>query len=71
MSTDRHNAEARIDELEIRSSFQEDLINGLNEALVSHAKRIAALERQLEQLLNHIRQLDDKSPDTDERPPHY
>ena len=31
----------------------------------------AVLERQLEQLLNHIRQLDDKSPDTDERPPHY
>ena len=67
----------RIDELEMKTSFQEQLITELNDELIRHGTRITTLEKQLEQLVTHLQSLQDKvhaEPQTDpldERPPHY
>ncbi|NKB98667.1 MAG: SlyX protein [Pseudomonadales bacterium] len=61
----------RIDELEIKTSFQEQLIADLNDELIAHGKRLTDLEQQLQQFIDHMNSLQDKAPDTDEKPPHY
>ncbi len=61
----------RIDELEVKASFQEQLIADLNDELVAHGKRLTDLEQQLQQLIAHMNSLQDNAPDTDEKPPHY
>ncbi|MDP6375797.1 MAG: SlyX family protein [Pseudomonadales bacterium] len=42
---------ARVDELEARTAFQEDLIGKLDEALIAQQARIDQLEKALEMLL--------------------
>ena len=63
----------RIIELETRLAFQDEAINGLNQAMLSQ-------QRQIEQLVEQVRQLKDRlkaitpSPlgdDGPELPPHY
>ncbi len=61
----------RIDELEIKAAFLDQLISDLNDELIRHGKRIADLELQLQNLINHINSVQDKGPDIDEKPPHY
>ncbi|MGI9328599.1 MAG: SlyX family protein [Pseudomonadales bacterium] len=64
----------RINELEIKSSFQEQLIADLNDALTAESQRLGVLERQVTQLRQ--RQEAEQSPtaegNADEPPPpHY
>ena len=62
---------ARVDELEIKIAFQEQLISDLNDELVAHGHRIASLEKQLERLIEHLNALPEKAPTDHEPPPHY
>ena len=66
--------EKRIIELEIRSAFQEQKIEALNEAVFSQLKdleklagRVAALERRLTAATSTTEEV---GP-ADEKPPHY
>jgi uncharacterized coiled-coil protein SlyX len=61
----------RIDELEIKTSFQEQVIADLNDELIIHGKRLADLEQHLQRIMDHINSPQDDAPDTDEKPPHY
>ena len=61
----------QIETLQIKSAFQEQLIQDLNDELVQHGQRISALEQQLERLIEHVKGLQEKSSDAHERPPHY
>ncbi len=64
----------RIQELEIKLSFQEDLLQTLNDEVVRQHRQIDVLQKQFSELLLHVRNLADKLPDTtpeQEIPPHY
>ena len=65
------DAQNRIDELEVKSAFQEQLISDLNDELVKHGSRIAELEQKMERLIEHLKSHETKDSPTDERPPHY
>ena len=65
--------EARLNELEAKVAFAEDLIETLNQAVIRQQGQIDLLQQQL-RLLNQ--QLQDALPDEartprDEIPPHY
>ena len=61
----------RIDELEIKAAFQEQLIADLNDELVKHGARLAELEQRMTQLIENIKNPQDDGQHVDERPPHY
>lgn len=70
---DLATARARIDELEIKLSFQEQLIGELHDELVNHGAQLTRLHQQQQQLIEYIRGISGKDEDApaDERPPHY
>jgi len=64
--------EARIEALESKLAFQEDLIAQLNDALVGQQNRIDQLEVWLKVLAQQIRiGLDPGQPSDESPPPHY
>lgn len=63
--------QARIDELEIKAAFQEQLITDLNDELVKHGQRIAELEQQLTRLVENLKNPQEDTEAADQRPPHY
>lgn len=65
------DAEQRIENLEIKLAFQEQLISDLNDELVQHGTLITQLEQQMTRLIEHIRTAQEDAADTDDVPPHY
>ena len=66
--------EKRLENIEAKITFQEDLIEELNNTVYQQQKRLDRLEAVCESLATHIRSLadeDNKSKPTNERPPHY
>jgi SlyX protein len=66
--------EARIIELEIKQSYQEDLLQALNTVVASQQQQITKLEETCKRLNDKIHQLAmaERNPAVqDERPPHY
>jgi SlyX protein len=66
--------EARIIELEIKQSYQEDLLQALNTVVASQQQQITKLEETCKRLNDKIHQLAMAEPNPavqDERPPHY
>ena len=63
--------QTRIDELEIKAAFQEQLITDLNDELVKHGQRIAELEQQLTRLVENLKSPQEDTEAADQRPPHY
>ena len=66
--------EDRIISIETKIAFLEDLVQSLNDTVVSQQKAIFALEEQyknLVQRLASISQSAGQETDLDERPPHY
>jgi SlyX protein len=71
-----HAPEHRLDELEIKASYAEDLLEQLNLTVYRQQQQIENLQRQIEHLRN---QLPDRNPAMgttqrdarEERPPHY
>jgi SlyX protein len=71
-------SEERIDELEIRLAFQDDIIDALNTAVAEQDKRIQLLEEGMRELYQQVKER--QSPEDDgiqpfdpssEIPPHY
>ena len=65
---------ARIDELESRIAFQDDLIESLNEVVTRQDRDLAMLTLRLQELASKLNEIGDAaaspSPDS-EVPPHY
>ncbi|CUB04935.1 SlyX family protein [Marinomonas fungiae] len=65
----------RIDELEIRSQFQEETIDALNSALTYQQQDILLLKEQIKLLAKRLKDQDQNSDSginsAIEKPPHY
>lgn len=72
-ASEAERTEHRLTELEIKSAFTEDLLDHLNETIVSQQRQLDLLLREL----SALRQQQTDSPPTalrslrDELPPHY
>lgn len=67
-------SEERLAEIEIKLTYQEDLVQELNTLIYQQQKRIEQLERLCEALLDQVRGLSESAPQRslrDELPPHY
>ncbi|MEX0941423.1 MAG: SlyX family protein [Pseudomonadales bacterium] len=69
-------SDARIEELEIRVSFQEDLLQKLDDALAHQQREVLELKSVLRQMTHQIETLEAAFPDEEsagaiEKPPHY
>ena len=63
---------ARLDALEIRVAYQEQVIEDLNQAIIDQWKQIDGLKRQLAEVLDRVQDVEDGSTAAPERPPpHY
>jgi SlyX protein len=65
--------ETRIDELEAKVAFAEDLIETLNQTVVRQQGQIDLLQQQLRLLHQRLQEAlpDDSGSPRDEIPPHY
>jgi len=63
----------RLEEIEIRYAFQEDLLNQLDEVMKAQANQIDALRRELTTLRDQLKQGPQGEANSleDEKPPHY
>ncbi len=62
----------RIDALEERLTFQDDVIETLNKTVTEQWARIDALTRQLVKLTERLQEAESQMPGpTNEPPPHY
>ena len=71
MTPDR--TEARLTELEIKLAFTEDLLEKLDDVVISQQRRIDALIQELASLREQVARTDSNSGGSprDDRPPHY
>lgn len=63
--------EHRIDELEMRLTYQDRTIADLNDVITAQWKRIEALERQFSRLDQELRGIDSLEAPPNQKPPHY
>jgi len=64
----------RIIELETKSSYQEHLIQELNEVIISQQKQIDALEASIQRMSDYLKNNQGSQlarPDEEVPPPHY
>ena len=65
----------RVEELESRLAFQDDLIESLNEVVARQDKEIVLLTKRLQELMERLNDLDSATsggtPEGHEVPPHY
>lgn len=72
--SDSKQIEEKIDELEIKLAFQDDLLNALNEIVTRQDKEILNLwtaNRLLKQNMNEIKNDNAESNNEEPPPPHY
>lgn len=66
------STEDKINELETRIAFQDELLQKLDDALASQQQQLMDLERRIKLLTEQIQQIESGSIDPDnEKPPHY
>ncbi|WP_057830145.1 SlyX family protein [Colwellia sp. TT2012] len=66
--------EERVDALESRNVFQDDVIDQLSEELAAHQHEIAELKQQIQLVANRLKDAGSSSGDADDvepPPPHY
>ncbi|VVE88851.1 SlyX family protein [Pandoraea bronchicola] len=66
--------EARVVELEVKTAFQEDLLETLNEIVTRQEQHIDLLQKQLKALYQQMQSQGQSGPDGNPRheiPPHY
>lgn len=66
--------EERLEKIETKLAFQEDLIEELNKTVYQQQKKLEQLEATCEALAKHIASLAESAntgKPADERPPHY
>ena len=70
---DAANIEQRLTDLEIKASFNEDLLDQLNQVIVRQQQQIDTLEHELRHLRHQSAQAGSSSLShaRDELPPHY
>ena len=62
----------RLENLETRLAFQEDLIQKLDDALGSQQQQLLKIQHRLELLVEQIKLVEKSIPDSpDSPPPHY
>ena len=68
-----HAIEQRLTDLEIKASFNEDLLDQLNQVVVRQQQEIALLQRDVRELRQHAPDAGAAAPRqaADELPPHY
>lgn len=73
MDTTNTRVEERLNELEIKASFTEDLVEQLNQIIIRQQKELEALARQIGQLRDQLPEPGTGQPRSarDELPPHY
>ena len=68
-------SEERLEKIEIKIAFQEDLIEELNKTIYQQQKKLERLEATCGALARHFSSLADpvnkNIPEASERPPHY
>lgn len=70
--SDADGVNARIDALEMRAAYQDQVIEDLNRAIIDQWKQIDGLKRQLAELLDRVQDVEDGPTAAPERPPpHY
>jgi SlyX protein len=71
--TQPNRTEERLTELEIKASFNEDLLDQLNQVIVRQQQEIDWLLREVRQLKQHLPDSNSASSQqpADELPPHY
>jgi len=69
--SDADDVNARIDALETRATYQDQVIEDLNQAIIEQWKQIDALKRQLAELLDRVQDVEDGSAAPERPPPHY
>jgi SlyX protein len=65
---------ARIEALEVRVAYQDKVIEDLNQTVIDQWKKIDALRRQLNEVLDRVQEVEDHAggPSAPEPPPpHY
>jgi SlyX protein len=65
---------ARIDALEVRVAYQDQVIEDLNQAVIEQWKRIEGLKRQFNELLDRVQEVEDGTGSAsvpEPPPPHY
>jgi SlyX protein len=64
---------ARIEALEVRVAYQDQMIEDLNQTVIAQWKQIDSLKRQLNEVLDRVQEVEDsagpRSPEPP--PPHY
>jgi len=66
--------EQRLEQLEIKASYQEDLVQELNRIVGAQQQKIDQLEVVLNSLVRRLAELSESvpgNPEVDEKPPHY
>jgi SlyX protein len=76
MSGQQPTAESRLDELESRAAFQDDLIESLNQVVARQDRELADLARRVKELEAKLADLAEAAslpggPAGHELPPHY
>jgi SlyX protein len=73
-SPDIPNADQRLRNMEERLTYQQRMIEELNEVVLRHEQRLEHVGREATRLADRLQQLADVSPGNDlphEKPPHY
>lgn len=73
MNTTESRVDARLNALEIKASFTEDLVEQLNQIIIRQQQDLDALARQMGQLRDQLPEPGAGQPRSarDELPPHY
>jgi SlyX protein len=68
-----HTTDARIDELEAKLSFAEDLIDELNRSVFRQQEQLDGMQQQIQLLHQQLQTVipEDKRDLRDDIPPHY
>lgn len=71
--TDDDSHGARIDRLEMRIAYQDEIIEDLNRTITAQWRQIDQLARQVAQLLDRVNEAEDEAASLapDRPPPHY
>jgi SlyX protein len=68
------DANARLDALEVRITYQDKVIEDLNNVVTAQWRQIDALTKQLERMTDRLRSVEESVPPSGEPeppPPHY
>ena len=63
--------EKAIQDLQETVAHQEQQINDLSEMIIAQGQSIDALKKEVSKLQGKLEQMDEGTPEADQKPPHY